>query len=207
MRNVFLAFLAVSSSVILAAVGLPAAPAAAADLPSAPSSYPALTPSAADVAPDYWSGLYVGSGVSVWGGKGVKGGVGGEAYLGYDHVFDNGVVLGVRASSGYMPYLVSNGRFTQFSGAAFAGGEAIVGYRMGQLTPYVVTGVDFTRPTRFGGGALNASDAINSVFSGPGAVQAVGTVGIGVNYQITPNFSMGLEARVFNPGYGAGAWP
>ena len=81
-----------------------AAPAVAADLPNAPSSFPALTPSAADVAPDPWAGLYVGTGVSAWGGKGVKGGFGGETYLGYDHVFDNGVVLGVRASTGYVPF-------------------------------------------------------------------------------------------------------
>ena len=36
------------------------APAGAADLPTAPSTYPALGPGAADVAPDYWSGLLVG---------------------------------------------------------------------------------------------------------------------------------------------------
>jgi opacity protein-like surface antigen len=201
MRNVAVLFLLAQCAYAMAA------PAAAADLPNAPASFPALTPSAADVAPDPWAGLYVGSGVSAWGGKGVKGGFGGETYLGYDHVFDNGVVLGVRASTGYMPFLWSNAQSTQFSGSAFAGGEATVGYNFGQVTPYVVTGVDFIRPTNFGGGALNASNAINSVFAGPGAVQAVGTVGIGVNYQITPNFSMGLEARVFSPGYGAGPWP
>ena len=61
-------------------------------------------------APDPWSGLYVGTGISAWGGKGVKGGVGGEGYLGYDHVFDNGVVVGVRASSGYEPFLWSTPR-------------------------------------------------------------------------------------------------
>ena len=56
---------------------------------------------------------------------------------------------------------------------------------------------------------FNASDAINSVFSGPGAVQAVGTLGVGVNYQITSNFSMGVEAIVrTNPGSGPFApWP
>ena len=62
------------------------------------------------------------------------------------------------------------------------------------MTPYVITGVDFVRSTRFGGSAFNASDSINTVFSGPGAVQAVGTFGVGVNYRITSNFSMGLEA-------------
>ena len=202
MRTHVAAFL--FASFVYAAV---AARLAAADLPSDPSTYPALVPSVADVAPYPWAGLYVGSGVSVWGGKGIKGGAGGEAYLGYDHAFDNGIIVGVRASTGYMPFLVSDGRTTQFNGAAFAGGEVTVGYRMGQLTPYVIAGVDFLRPTSFAGGALNAGDAINGVFSGPGAVQAVGTFGVGVNYQVTLNFSMGLEARVINPAYGVGPWP
>src|SRR5208283_6103816 len=104
-----------------AATCLQVGPAAAADLPSAPSTYPALGPDAAAVAPDYWSGLSVGAGVSVWGGKGVKGGVGGETDLNYEHVFDNGVTLGVRASTGYMPFVWSNPGFTQFTGSAFAG--------------------------------------------------------------------------------------
>ena len=185
-----------AASVCAAAVFLQAAPAAAADLPTAPSSYPALGPGAADAAPDYWSGLSVSAGVSVWGGKGVKGGVGGETDLNYEHVFDNGIMLGVQASTGYMPYLQTGPGFSQFTGGAFAGGSAIVGYNFGQVTPYVVTGVDFVRSTRFNSGAFNASDSINTVFSGPGAVQAVGTFGVGVNYRINSNLSMGLEAIV-----------
>jgi hypothetical protein len=185
------------------------APAGAADLPTAPSTYPALGPGAADVAPDYWSGLSVGAGISVWGGKGVKGGVGGETDLSYEHVFDNGIMLGVQASTGYMPYLQTNAGFTQFTGGAFAGGSAIVGYNFGQVTPFVITGVDLGRSPGLGGCAFNASDSINTVFSGPGAVQAVGTFGVGVNYRITSNFSMGLEAIVHtNPSGGAFApWP
>ena len=38
--------------------------------------------------------------------KGVKGGAGGDGYIGYDHAFDNGVVVGVRAESGYGPFLL-----------------------------------------------------------------------------------------------------
>jgi opacity protein-like surface antigen len=192
-----------------AAVCLPAGPAGAADLPSAPSAYPALGPGAADVAPDYWAGLSVGAGISVWGGKGVKGGVGGETDLSYEHVFDNGIMLGVQASTGYMPFLQANPGFSQFTGSAFAGGSAIVGYNFGQVTPYIITGVDFVRATRFSAGAFNPSDAVNSVFAGPGAVQAVGTFGVGVNYRITSNFSMGLEAIVHtNPSSGPFApWP
>lgn len=184
------------ASLCAAVVCLAAAPAVAADLPSDPSTYPALSPGPADVAPDPWAGLSVGAGVSVWGGKGIKGGVGGETDLSYEHVFDSGIMLGVQASTGYMPYLQASRGFSQFAGGAFAGGSAVVGYNFGQVTPYVITGVDFVRPTRFGGGAFNVSDAVNSVFSGPGAVQAVGTFGVGVNYRVTSNFSMGLEAIV-----------
>ena len=194
---------------VVAMVVFQATPVAAADLPTAPSNYPALGGVAAGPAPNYWSGLSVGAGISVWGGKGVKGGVGGETDLSYEHVFDNGIMLGVQASTGYMPYLQTNAGFTQFTGGAFAGGSAIVGYNFGQVTPYVITGIDFVRSTRFSGGAFNASDSINTVFSGPGAVQAVGTFGVGVNYRITSNFSMGLEAIVHsNPSGGAFApWP
>ena len=170
-------------------------PAAAADLPNAPSTYPALSSGPAQQAWNPWSGLYVGAGVSAWGGKGVKGGAGGEGYIGYDHVFDDGVVVGVRAESGYGPFLWSTPRgFTRFTGTAYAGGEATIGYRMGQLTPYLIAGVDLARPTAFAGG--NPLDAVNAVFSGPGAVQAVGTVGMGFTYQVTPNFAVGVEGRM-----------
>jgi hypothetical protein len=197
-----------TASVCAAALCLQAA--AAADLPTAPSSYPALGPGSADVAADYLSGLSVGAGISVWGGKGVKGGVGGETDLTYEHVFDNGIMLGVQASTGYMPYLQTGPVYSQFTGGAFAGGSAIVGYNFGQVTPYVITGVDFVRSTRFNSGAFNASDSINTVFSGPGAVQAVGTFGVGVNYRITSNFSMGLEAIVHTNATSTGPfapWP
>ena len=70
---------------------------------------------------------------------------------------------------------------------------------MGPLTPYLIAGVDLARPTAFANGALSPLDAVNNVFSGPGAVQAVGTVGMGVTYQITPNFSMGIEGRMYRP--------
>jgi len=185
-------------------------PASAADLPNAPSSYPALNANPSDATWNRWSGLFVGGGVSAWGGKGVKGGVGGEGYLGYDHVFDNGVVVGVQASSGYEPFLWSTPRgFSQFTGTAFAGGQAIVGYQMGQLTPYVIAGVDLARPTLSGYGAFSPLDAANTVFSGPGAIQAVGTVGMGVNYRVNNNFSFGVQVQGFvhNNAPAGAFWP
>jgi opacity protein-like surface antigen len=193
---------------VSAAMSAGLAPAFAADLPNWPATDPSLAQAAlnpaAGPAPDPWAGLYAGTGVSAWGGKGIKGGFGGEGYIGYDRAFDNGVIVGVRASSGYEPFLWSTPRgFTQFTGTAFAGGEATVGYRMGQITPYAIVGVDLARPTGFG--TTSPLDAVNTVFSGPGAVQAVGTVGMGVTYQVTPNFSMGLEARVIT-GNSTGAY-
>jgi hypothetical protein len=189
-----------------AAFFLQSASASAADLPNAPADYPALAANPGEAAWNPWSGLYVGAGISAWGGKGVTGGAGGEGYLGYDHAFDNGVVVGVRASSGYEPFLwaTPNG-FSQFTGTAFAGGSAIVGYQMGQLTPYVIAGVDLARPTRFG--SFSALDNVNAVFSGPGAVQAIGTVGVGAIYRFNNNFSFGVEALVHTTPAGAWGWP
>lgn len=192
--SVLSSFLVLIGFATLAARG----PTLAADLPNGPSSYPALAPAQGEQASDPWAGLYAGVGVSAWGGKGVKGGVGGDGYVGYDHAFDNGVVVGVRASSGYEPFLLATpSGFTRFTGTAFVGGEATVGYRMGQFTPYLIAGVDMARPTAFASGALSPLDAANSVFSGPGAVQAVGTVGMGFTYQVTPNFSFGVEGRMY----------
>ena len=147
----------------------------------APSSYPALGPAQRTSTPDPWAGLYVGAGVSAWGGKGVKGGFGGESYFGYDHVFDNGVILGVRASTGYVPVSLVDPRVHPVHRNRFRRRRS---HRrlpdVGQVTPYVIAGVDFARPTQFRRRS-SPPDAINNVFSGPGAVQAVGTVGIGVN--------------------------
>jgi opacity protein-like surface antigen len=202
----------VASTLTLAAILVsPLAVAAAADLPNAPGAYPALGAGAADQsAADPWAGLYAGAGVSAWGGKGVKGGFGGEGYIGYDHAFDNGVILGVRGETGYAPFAWATPRgFTTFTGTSFAGGEAVISYPMGQVTPYLIAGVDLARPTGgFAGGSLNPLDNLNNVFSGPGAVQAVGTVGMGVTYQVTPNLSFGVEARVHTVNNGGpSGWP
>jgi opacity protein-like surface antigen len=191
-------------SAVLLFLPLAGWPALAADLPN----YPALSPSEAALAPDPWAGLYAGAGISVWGGKGIKGGVGGDGYIGYDKTFDNNVVVGFRGSSGYAPFTFATPRgLTPFTGTSFAGGEATVGYRIGQVTPYVITGLALARPTSYGAGAFSPGAALNDVFSGPGAVQAVGTVGIGAIYQVTPNLSMGIEARVSKVNGGATGWP
>jgi opacity protein-like surface antigen len=177
-------------------------PAAAADLPqqSGPSSLPTLAADPNAFSPN-WTGLYVGGGISASFAKGVKGAAGGEAFAGYDHAFDNNLVLGVRASTGYAPYFVSGSRF---NGLSYGLAEAKLGYAMGQLTPYVVAGVGVARATAWSGGFANPTDNLNSLFAGPGAAQTFGAVGLGATYAITNNVKVGIEARMYSPGAAIG---
>ncbi len=177
---------------LLAAALAAAAPAVAADLPTLPSL--AADP---DTQAPNWKGFYVGTEVAVASFKGVKGAVGGDVFAGYDRRFDDNVVLGVRFSTGYSPWMFPGGAIRGFD---FAETGVKLGYEMGRLTPYVVTGVALARPTNFGGGLANLGDSLNGVFGGPGALQAVGTAGVGFDYAVTDNLHVGLEATVNNGG-------
>jgi opacity protein-like surface antigen len=178
----------------LVAGGLAAAQAFAADLPSqASSSLPSLAADPATQAPN-WSGFYVGAGVDATAFKGAKTQFGGDVYGGYDHRFDNNVVLGVRVSTGYSPWAYPSGPYQGFS---FGETDVKLGYAMGRLTPYVVTGVALARPS-YGADFGDLSQSVNGLFSGPGAVRAVGTAGVGFDYAVTNNLTVGLEARVSN---------
>jgi outer membrane immunogenic protein len=168
-----------------------AAPALAADLPTLPSTGgdPQPTP------PD-WKGFYVGSGVSFSALRGAKGQVGGDIFAGYDHVYANGVVLGVKFETGYDPWVLAD----RMRGFDFATASVKLGYEMGRFTPYVTTGVGLAKATNFGAGFANANNSINGLFSGPGAVQPVGSVGVGLDYAVTNNLHVGVEAHVVNGG-------
>jgi len=181
---------------IALAAGFAAAPAFAADLPSqASSSLPSLAADPANQTPN-WSGFYVGAGVSATAFKGAKAQFGGDVYAGYDHRFDNNVVLGVRVSTGYSPWAFPSGPYRGFS---FGETDVKLGYAMGRLTPYVVAGAALARPS-YGADFGDLSQSVNGLFSGPGAVQAVGTAGVGFDYALTNNVTVGLEARVSNGG-------
>jgi opacity protein-like surface antigen len=176
--------------VLVALLAACPAPALAADLPTLPS-----TAVSQPTAPD-WKGFYIGSGVSFSAIKGAKGQVGGDIFAGYDHVYGNGVVLGVQFATGYNPWVLPN----QMKGFDFATASVKLGYEMGRFTPYVMTGVGLAKATNFGSGLPNASNSINGLFSGPGAVQPVGTVGVGLDYAVTNNLHVGVEAYVNNGG-------
>jgi opacity protein-like surface antigen len=180
----------------LAACGFAAAPAGAADLPSQTQApLPSLAANPGTQAPS-WSGFYVGAGVDAVAFKGAKAQFGGDVYGGYDHRFDNNVVLGVRFSTGYSPWAFPNG---PYRGLSFGETDVKLGYAMGRLTPYVVAGVALARPS-YGADFGDLSQSVNGLFSGPGAVQAVGTTGVGFDYALTNNVTVGMEARVSNGG-------
>jgi opacity protein-like surface antigen len=180
----------------LIACGFGAAPALAADLPSrTASSLPSLAADPQTQAPN-WSGFYVGAGVNVVSFKGAKAQAGGEVFGGYDHRFDNNVVLGVRFTTGYSPWAFPTGPYRGFS---FGETDVKLGYAMGRLTPYVLAGAALARLS-YGADFGDLSQSVNGLFSGPGAVQAVGTAGVSFDYAVTNNITVGLEARVSNGG-------
>jgi len=181
---------------IVAACGLIAAPALAADLPNPSSSpLPSLAADPMTQAPN-WSGFYVGAGIDVVSFKGAKAQAGGDVFGGYDHRFDNNVILGVRFATGYSPWAFAGGPYRGFS---FGEADVKLGYAMGRLTPYVVAGAALARPS-YGADFGDLGQSVNGLFAGPGAVQAVGTAGVGFDYAVTNNLTVGLEARVNNGG-------
>ncbi|MGA2485465.1 MAG: hypothetical protein ABSF49_05695 [Roseiarcus sp.] len=181
---------------IVAACGLIAAPALAADLPNPSSSpLPSLAADPMTQAPN-WSGFYVGAGIDVVSFKGAKAQAGGDVFGGYDHRFDNNVILGVRFATGYSPWAFASGPYRGFS---FGEADVKLGYAMGRLTPYVVAGAALARPS-YGADFGDLGQSVNGLFAGPGAVQAVGTAGVGFDYAVTNNLTVGLEARVNNGG-------
>jgi hypothetical protein len=182
--------------VLLALLAIGAA-ARAADLPSLPTL-------AADpqVPPPWYHGLTLGSEMSVSVAKGVKGMAGGSGFVGYNHEFDNHVVVGVQAAAGYAPYAIQNGRFL---GANFIGANAFVGYDMGRLTPFLTTSVDFARSSQFDHGFSGGTDAINSFLNGGGDTAMFGSIGAGFNYAVTNNLSVGMAVGAATAR--GGVWP
>jgi outer membrane immunogenic protein len=146
-----------------------------------------------------WSGLYVGSEVFAISGKGVKGGFGGAGFIGYDHVFANDVVVGVRVDAGYSPSLA---RWGAARGFDFASTNVSVGYEMGRFKPFVTAGVALVKPDVIGRGFTTPSDAFNDLFDSTAGVKAHGTVGAGLDYAVTDKLSVGVTVSA-----GAGRGP
>ncbi|GGC80431.1 outer membrane protein [Chelatococcus reniformis] len=145
--------------------------------------------------PSLWSGLRIGSDVfAVSGGKGMKGGIGATLRVGYDYEFENNVVLGVQASTGFTPASFVGSRLRGFD---FATADVKVGYDMGRVMPYMIGSVALLKPNYDTGLAGFASGAsFSNLVSGGRDLDVAGRVGAGVEYAITDRLHVGLEVSV-----------
>ena len=173
-----------------------ASAAQATDQTNPPASLPslALDPNAAP-SPSIWKGLYVGGDVFFSAGSHSKGVVGGSAFAGYTSHFDNNLVLGIQASTGFVPFSIQH---SPFKGYDYGELSAKVGYEMGRVTPYMTTGVVLARPNGTpGAGYLSAADSANNLFTNNGSnLAASGIIGAGVDYALTDKLTVGVAATV-----------
>ena len=170
-------------------------PAAAADLPNLPPAEPSPYSIAlpADNA-DFWKGLTFGSGVSASFAKGAKSAFGADTFVGYDHRFDNGYVLGLKFDTGYLPFA---SQFGQPKGFDYAATELKLGYQIGRLTPFVEAGVALGKTASLNG-VPDAGETFNGAFAAPGQFQAMGIAGVGVDYAVTDKLHLGVGAYMSN---------
>jgi opacity protein-like surface antigen len=192
-RSVVLpAALFASAAALLAA----ASAAHATDTTSPPASLPslALDPNAAP-SPSIWKGLYVGSDVFFSAGSHSRGVVGGSAFVGYERHLDNNLVLGIQASTGFVPFSIQH---SPFKGYDYGEVSAKVGYEMGRVTPYMMTGIVLARPNGApGAGYLSPTDSATNLFNNNGSnLAASGIIGAGVNYALTDKLTVGVAAAV-----------
>jgi hypothetical protein len=152
--------------------------------------------------PSMWNGLYVGTGVTFAAAKGQKGAFGGDVFAGYDKTFPSNLVLGVRFSTGYAPFLAPNGRFQGFD---YAMGTVKLGYEFGRVTPFVYAGGGLARATAFPSAFPDANATMNGAFGqGPGF--GVTAFGAGFDYHVTNNVTFSMSAGVMH-GPGAAVAP
>jgi len=178
-------------------------------LPLALASAPAFADGALSIppltvdpnpAPSMWNGLYVGTGVTFAAIRGQKGAFGGDVYAGYDHEFQNNLVLGMKFDTGFAPFASTYPRFTGFD---YAMGSVKVGYDFGRVTPFVYAGGGIARATAFYSEFPDANATINGAFGqGPGF--GVTTFGAGVDYRVNNNITVSVSAGMVNGPPGAG---
>ncbi len=166
---------------------------------SAPLPSMALDP---QVPESLYHGLYVGTEVFGIAGHGIKGGVGGDVFAGYERVLDNNVVVGLQGTTGYAPSILGR---PGLKGFEFGEASTQIGYAMGRFTPFVTAGLVVARPVTGGGLATNNTDSFNDLLNGSSDLIAAPRIGAGVAYALTSNTSLAFSVSV---GRGAGAaWP
>jgi opacity protein-like surface antigen len=174
-----------------AILGLCASPPVWADDSSSPPLPSLITNPQPATPTNPWTGLYAGTEIMGFSGGHTKG-AGGAGFVGYNHEFDNRLVVGIEGSVGFLPLSVQRNPFV---GSDFAATRAKLGYDMGRLMPYVTIGAILAKPKGPGLGAdfLNPTDSLNSILSSPSHMQTLGSVGAGFDYAVTDKLTFGLS--------------
>ncbi|WP_129221213.1 outer membrane protein [Lichenibacterium ramalinae] len=190
------------------AAGIPAAARAAEPLPlliavPPPATTPSLAATAAAPLPgmaldpqvpeSIYHGLYIGSEIVGVGGRGIKGGIGGYVYAGYDRVLSNGMLLGLQGTTGYTPSVWGRPGLKGFD---FGEASAQVGYPMGRVTPFVTAGLLVARPVVGPGLVGGTTDSVNDLMNGAGNLYAAPRVGAGFAYALTGNTTLAFDVTV-----------
>ncbi len=154
----------------------------------------ALPPTAAPQKPDPWKGLTLGTDVfAISGlGKGTRSGFGAEGFIGYDHAFDNHVLLGLRGSAGYLPGIVQGGP----AGYNFGMLDAKLGYNMGRLTPWVALGGGIAKASPLAATTPNVGTSLNSLFADSQKGATFTRASAGFDYALTNNLTVGMSVGV-----------
>ncbi len=148
-----------------------------------------------------WHGLYVGTEVFGVGGRGVRGGFGGDVYAGYERALQSGLVVGVQGATGYTPSILGRAGLRGFD---FGEVSTQAAYPMGRFTPFLAAGLIVARPVVGGGLGGTGHDGLNELLNGSGELYAAPRVGAGVAYALTPNTSLSFGVSV-GRGLGGGA--
>ena len=164
--------------------------------PSAGAQAAAPLPSMAldpQVPESIYHGLYVGTEIFGVAGRGIKGGIGGDVYAGYDRALGNGLLVGLQGTTGYTPSILGRPGLKGFD---FGEASARVGYDMGRLTPFVTGGLLVARPVTGPGLAGNTTDSVNDLMNGSGNLYAAPRVGAGFAYALTGNTTVIFDVSV-----------
>ena len=148
-----------------------------------------------------YHGLYVGTEVFGVGGRGIKGGFGGDVYAGYERLLENGALVGVQGSTGYAPSIFGRAGLRGFD---FGEASATLAYPLGRFTPFVAAGLVVARPVVGRDLAGNPTDGFNDLLNGSGSLLAAPRVGVGFSYALTQNLAVSVAVSAGRGLNGAG---
>ena len=171
-----------SAVLVLLLVAGATAPARAGDVPYTPPPPVLPSPEAAPPDANPWSGLTIGSEVFGISGRGLKSHVGGGGFAEWSRYYPDGSFVAFSGGAGFSPAFCPTGWATGYD---FTTLGIRAGQDFGRVKTFMVGGLELAKPSVGPAGAPNALGSIDNVFSAPSRLRARGSIGAGVDYQVT----------------------